>query len=121
MTTNTETVSKILADIRAEYRFSEADTVQNPGCFEAEHVSTVYFEHVGQEGSDETIDFPEGSIDVFLVSAAERALLGLGDDVRYFALTVSDQGFYSGETWTEEEYATVSARAAGAAEEESQD
>lgn len=96
---NTDIVRDIL--LKDGHTVSAANTILNPGKFEGEHISTLFFWEKVQNGSED-ISVYSGDVQYafFRLSTSEKEHLSTTHE--YFKIFTRDNGFVIGDTETED-------------------
>ena len=81
----------------------------SPGKFESEPMETLYFYNEMLDGGGEIIEDPmtEQIYTVFEITDDERKFFDFKENIRYFAISESDQGFAYGSALTEGDYTEI--------------
>lgn len=97
---------ELLNMLSMQYMIDSRGIIRSLGKFEDEHLSTAYYWNMSMDGCAEELSYEDGSPTVYIleIEPDERGAFGFANDATHFAMTESDNGFVSGDTWNQARY-----------------
>ena len=93
-------VRKSVSDIIKEYGFDP----RHPGKFEGEPIETLYYYDSTMNGFGEDRGVEGEMYSIHGVTADERKVFQMPDNIRYFVISENEQGFVYGSAMTKKRY-----------------